>query len=125
MLPIYTIIINNILIDNYLHAITISRKDIFKDLGVIIVKKRSFVPHICSVIKKASNMLGFTIRASRNFSESFTRQLLYFSYVRSRLQHLDINKVVAFDEINTSTNCQYFSSTYTNIKSTILGTQPG
>lgn len=80
----------DILLDYSLNAIRISNKDSFMDLGVIFNKRRFFVSHNYSVIMEASRLSGFTIRVSRDFLESSTRQLLYFSYERYRLEYASV-----------------------------------
>lgn len=68
----------------------IPRSNSFKDLGVTFDRELSFIPHIHNVISDASRMLGFIIRTSKDFSEPTTRTLLYFSFVRAKLEYCSI-----------------------------------
>lgn len=60
-----------------------------KDLGVTFDIKLTLLPHIENIIKKASRMLGFVIRNSREF-KSGTKILLYNSLVRSTLDYCSV-----------------------------------
>ena len=57
-----------------------------KDLGVILDKKLTFVPHIDNTVRKSSKMLGFVIRNTKQFKTSKTKEkktntLEYYSLV--------------------------------------------
>ncbi|KAJ8712619.1 hypothetical protein PYW07_005461 [Mythimna separata] len=58
-----------------------------RDLGVNFDSQLTFVPHVESIIKKASKMLGFVIRNITGFRRSSTKILLYNSIVRSVLEY--------------------------------------
>lgn len=70
-----------------IEGISLSRVDEKKDLGVIFDRKCTFISHIDYVVAKASSMLGFISRNSKDFSDPFTFRSLYFSYVRSILEY--------------------------------------
>ena len=57
------------------------------DLGVVLDCKLSFREHIDSVVNKASAMLGFIKRLSKEFRCPYTYKILYTTYVRSRLEY--------------------------------------
>lgn len=61
--------------------------DQIKDLGVILDRKLTFVPHIDHIVNKASRMLGFIIRNGKVFKKPATKILLYNSLVRSILEY--------------------------------------
>lgn len=60
-----------------------------KDLGVVYDKKVTFEPHMESITKKASKMLGFVVRNSRGFHNK-TKIMLYYSLVRSILEYCSV-----------------------------------
>ncbi|CAH2084629.1 unnamed protein product [Euphydryas editha] len=61
--------------------------DTIKDLGVIIDRKLTFIPHIDTIIKKASKSLGFIIRNTKSFLKTETKVFLFNSLVRSLLEY--------------------------------------
>ncbi|CAH2109339.1 unnamed protein product [Euphydryas editha] len=61
--------------------------DTIKDLGVIIDRKLTFIPHIDTIIKKASKSLGFIIRNTKSFRKTETKVFLFNSLVRSLLEY--------------------------------------
>lgn len=64
--------------------------DTIRDLGVIFDKKVTFVPHIENIMKKASKMLGFVLRNTRDFKKVGTKIMLYYSLVRSILEYCSV-----------------------------------
>ena len=65
----------------------IQEVDEIKDLGVLFDKKLTFIPHLESVIKRASRMLGFVIRNASGFRRSKTKMILYNCHIRSILEY--------------------------------------
>lgn len=65
----------------------LDRKSTVKDLGVVFDEKLSFVSHIDQMVTTASRTLGFIIRNCKHFSNVATFKLLYYSFVRSRLDY--------------------------------------
>jgi hypothetical protein len=68
----------------------IVKTDEIRDLGVILDRKLTFVPHIESISKKAHRMLGFVIRNTKVFKNNETKILLYNSLVRSILEYCTV-----------------------------------
>jgi hypothetical protein len=65
----------------------LDKVDEFKDLGVIVDQKMTFLPHIESVVSKSSRMLGFIKRLSKDFHDPYTHKILYTTFVRSNLEY--------------------------------------
>jgi hypothetical protein len=61
-----------------------------RDLGVILDKKLTFQEHIEHIMKKASKMLGFVIRNTREFRILRTKRLLYNAFVLSLLEYCSV-----------------------------------
>ncbi|KAH0811514.1 hypothetical protein GEV33_011277 [Tenebrio molitor] len=61
-----------------------------KDLGVVFDSKLSFTNHIESIDNSSFKSFGFVLRNGREFSDVDTLKLLYFTYVRSRLEYASI-----------------------------------
>ena len=55
-----------------------------------MVEAKSFNDHIDKAISKASSMLGFIIRFSKEFDDPYTLKILYTSYVRSHLEYASV-----------------------------------
>lgn len=68
----------------------LTEADCIRDLGVLIDKKLTFVPHINSLVRKASSMLGFIIRNGKIFRSIQVKKLLYNSFVRSGLEYASV-----------------------------------
>lgn len=76
----------NYSIDN----VVLQRPETFKDLGVIFDKKLSFVAHINNINSEAFKTLGFLFRSSREFTNTDTLKILYFAFVRSKLEYASL-----------------------------------
>jgi hypothetical protein len=75
---------------NYSYSIdgkSLDHVDEIKDLGVILDERMTFLPHMESVISKASKMLGFIKRVSKDFHDPYTFKTLYTSLVRPNLEY--------------------------------------
>lgn len=58
-----------------------------RDLGIILDKQLTFVPHIENIIARGSKILGFIIRNGKIFRNHKTKIVLYYSLVRSLLEY--------------------------------------
>lgn len=68
-------------------GVTLNRVNQIRDLGVIFDNKLSFESHITNITTKAYKMLGFISRSLNHFTQLSTYKLLYFTYVRSKLEY--------------------------------------
>lgn len=66
------------------------RPETFRDLGVIFDKTISFQNHISTIISQASKLYGFIVRNSRDFSNVDTLKMLYFCFIRSKLEYASL-----------------------------------
>lgn len=81
----------NIFIYEYcINNTILTRPNTFKDLGVTLDCKLSFVEHINLVIANCYKSLGFIIRNSRDFVNIESIKILYLAFVRSRLDYASI-----------------------------------
>ena len=69
---------------------TLSRVTQFRDLGVVFDGKMSFAAHIDATVNGAMRALGFIIRNSKHFDDLETVKLLYFAFVRSKLEYASV-----------------------------------
>ena len=78
----------NLINYNYnINGNVLERCNQFRDLGVIIDTKLSFVPHIEYITNSALKLLGFIIRNSSDFRNIFSIRLLFNSLVRTKLEY--------------------------------------
>lgn len=63
------------------------RKNTINDLGITFDSKLSFEPHISTIMRSAFRMLGFIMRATKGFQNHRSVLILYFAYVRSKLEY--------------------------------------
>jgi hypothetical protein len=83
--------IENVINFNYtLNGMLIEQATQFKDLGVIIDSKLTFVPHIQYICAHATKMLGFIIRNTNSFKSTDSLITLFNSYIRSKLEYCSI-----------------------------------
>ena len=80
----------NLSYDYTMNGVSLIRCQQFKDLGVIMDSTLSFIPHINYVTNKATRMLGFVVRNTREFQSIECILLLYYSFVRSVLEYCSI-----------------------------------
>ncbi len=73
-------------IDNVL----LSRPSHVKDLGVVFDTKLSFSAHIQTLTSDAIKLLGFIMRNSSSINDEAVIKLLYFSFVRCKLEYAAI-----------------------------------
>ena len=65
----------------------IENVDVVKDLGIYFTSIFSFKHHIEFIVSKASRMLGFVYRTTKEFKDNTVLLTLYKSLVRSRLEY--------------------------------------
>lgn len=65
----------------------LDRQNSIKDLGIIFDSQLSFTQHINNKSSEATKMLGFIIRNCKTFTNILALKVLYFSYVRSKLEY--------------------------------------
>lgn len=61
-----------------------------RDLGVTFDSRLTFTNHIRNITSSSLKTLGFIIRNTRSFSSIDAIMLLYFSYVRSKLEYCSL-----------------------------------
>ena len=66
---------------------SLSRCNTYKDLGVMFDLKLSFNDHITLKVSEAMKSYGFIIRNCKKFTDIEVLKILYFTYVRSRLEY--------------------------------------
>lgn len=76
-----------IMFDYMLHGVILTRVESKTDLGVILDRKLTFLPHIDYMINKANKMLGFVKRNTKDFTDPFAIKSLFHSLVRSILEY--------------------------------------
>lgn len=69
-----------------IESVSIPRTDCVRDLGVLFDVKLTFNPHIDMIRSKASRMLGFIFRSTKDFSSVLPLKILYCSLVRGVLE---------------------------------------
>jgi hypothetical protein len=76
------------LLFNYsINCTTLPRSNSVRDLGVVFDSRVSFTNHIESIVNSSFKSLGFVLINGREFSDVDMLKLLYFTYVRSRLEY--------------------------------------
>lgn len=65
----------------------LERVDNVVDLGIVFDSKLSFNLHVDQVRASALKMLGFIFRMCKAFTNTLTLKILYYSYVRSKLDY--------------------------------------
>lgn len=78
---------NSIQFDYNIDNFPLQRCSEYKDLGVLFDCKLSFSSHINQMTKAASKLLGFFVRNWSCFSHVDSLKILYFSYIRSKLEY--------------------------------------
>lgn len=81
----------NLLKYNYnLTGVILNRPNYIKDLGVFFDAKMSFKIHIEKTRISAYKSLGFVLRNSKHFININTHNMIYTSFVRSRLEYASV-----------------------------------
>lgn len=78
---------NMLVFDYMLNNLSVSRKNVIKDLGILFDSKLSFNHHIGYIRNKVFMKLGFLKRMRKDFDDESTLKTLYFSLVRSRFDY--------------------------------------
>ena len=73
--------------DYSINGVILSRCTDTKDLGIIFDYQLSFKKHINSRTSEAMRMLGFIMRNCKNFNNLQALKILYYSFVRSKLEY--------------------------------------
>ncbi|XP_046683705.1 uncharacterized protein LOC124369697 [Homalodisca vitripennis] len=73
--------------DYVLNGSTLKRVNKVRDLGVTMTPSLNSQEHIVHITAKASSLLGFIFRSTRNFNSLFTLITLYKSLVRPLLEY--------------------------------------
>lgn len=68
----------------------LNKVEVVRDLGVLLDKQLTFIPHIDAIIKKAAKATGFIIRNGKPFSQPKTKILLFNCFVRSVLEYCSV-----------------------------------
>lgn len=76
-----------ILFDYSINDSVLTRPEVICDLGVVFDKKLSFNVHIDATVSTALKSYGFIYRNSTHFKQLSTLKVLYYSYVRSKLEY--------------------------------------
>lgn len=74
----------------YIKGDKVGELDTIRDLGVTFDRKLTFIPHVDSIIKKSSKMLGFVLRNTKQFRSCKTKIMLYNCLVRSVLEYCSV-----------------------------------
>lgn len=82
----------------YLDNILLNRVVENLDLGITFSSNLTFNKHYLNISKKSSSILGFISRTCKDFTNSFTLKILYFSLVRSILEY---NSIIWSPSTNT------------------------
>jgi hypothetical protein len=93
----YTNKSTTILFDYHIDHCLLTRDNMICDLGITFDTRLTFSNHINVIVSGALRSLGFIIRCTKNFSDIRSLKMLYFAFVRSRLE---------YGSIIWSSNCQ-------------------
>lgn len=66
------------------------RKNVIKDLGILIDSKLTFKHHIDKIHSKSMCMLGFVKRRSKEFNDPYITKAIYCSLIRSLLEYCSV-----------------------------------
>lgn len=73
---------------NYeINNVSLTRPDMFKDLGVLFDSELSFIPHMNYMVQQSFKTLGFICRTGRVFTSTDTIKMLFNTFVRSKLEY--------------------------------------
>lgn len=72
----------------FLNATPVKRVESILDLGITFDSEFRFDLHVKQITKKAHKTLGYIMRMTRLFRMPFTIKVLFFSYVRNKLEYL-------------------------------------
>lgn len=86
----YTRKLNTISYDYTINDTILHRPETLRDLGVVFDKTLSFNVHINTIVTESSKMYGLIVRYSRDFSNLNTLKILYYCYIRSKLEYASL-----------------------------------
>jgi hypothetical protein len=72
----------------FLNGTQVERVESIGDLGITFDSELRFDLHIRLITNKAHRMLGYIMRMTRSFTMPFTVKVLFFAYVRNKLEYL-------------------------------------
>lgn len=79
---------SNVILNSYhIGGNELVRCEQYRDLGVIMDRALTFVPHIDFICNQAMKMLGFIMRNSKEFMNVYSLELLFNAFILSRLQY--------------------------------------
>lgn len=81
---------NHVSYNYHLNNQELQKPDTIKDLGVTFDRNLSFNEHVNLTVSSALKSLGFVIRNCKGFNNVDIMKLLYFSYVRSKLEYCSL-----------------------------------
>ena len=68
----------------------LKRVNVVKDLGVLLDRKMTFIPHLNKVVARGKCMLGFMKRQSKEFDCPQVTKLLFCALVRPLLEYCSV-----------------------------------
>ena len=77
----------HIIFDYNLNNVNLKCPTTFRDLGVIFGQKLTFAAHMNAIVLEVNRTYGFIVRNCREFINPDTIKLLYFTFVRSKLEY--------------------------------------
>lgn len=78
---------HKIIYDYTINNITLERKVIVKDLGILFDSELSFRSHYDYIVERGRKLLGFIIRSTKNFKKERSLIYLYSTLIRSILEY--------------------------------------
>lgn len=79
-----------IMFDYNIQLTTLEKPDSIKDLGIVFDTKLSFSLHYEYITTSALKSLGFILRSCKDFNNLECLKVLYYAYVRSRLEYASV-----------------------------------
>ena len=83
----YTKKLNPVCFSYLINDKSIKKIQLVKDLGITFDSHLSFTQHMHNICLSSSKMLGFTFRLTKDFTDPQLMKMLYFSFVRSKLEY--------------------------------------
>lgn len=81
---------NKIIFNYVVEGTLLPRPEIYKDLGVHFTSNLSFKTHVDIKVSSAAKALDFVTKTCKKFTKAHTVKLLYYTYVRSKLEYASI-----------------------------------
>lgn len=86
----YTLKSNKLAYPYAIDNVTLNNPTTIVDLGVTFDQQLSFTKHIENIVAAANRSYGFLVRNSRDFRNISSLKILYYAYVRSKLEYASI-----------------------------------